>query len=335
MGALDLRSFLFHTVDRSSLVYRVGFPIMIQNVTQMAAQRANLLDSKAHPTGTLPPQRIPPETEVRISGLERLFGEWQKRQGWFSVRDWARLYVGQYEITGPPEPLTIGASLISSGETSLNAVEKLKFPEQVTVAASTIILKTDRPLWGWFAHGGNGLFCCLNGGTSRSGPQESSHDAQLRSSTGIMPWIVVVGMVPAAVAQEKPLTVESSTMQPSVIIGRPMLTWWDVKFRGCRIAHGTVPTSSPSQDSGVLATVETEELDSLNGPDQRIRVMLPAIDPGFAPGPIGTWTSVFGGRSFPESCPSRFCEFRFRQKKFSWFWRVNRETVEVERPAIR
>ena len=59
-------------------------------------------------------------------------------------------YVGSYEITGTSEPFKIGASLLSASETGLNAVEKLHFPE-VSVAASTIVLKTDQPLWGWFA----------------------------------------------------------------------------------------------------------------------------------------------------------------------------------------
>ena len=35
-------------------------------VGQIAAQQANLLDAKAHPTGTLPPQKIAPDSEVLV-----------------------------------------------------------------------------------------------------------------------------------------------------------------------------------------------------------------------------------------------------------------------------
>lgn len=145
-GRLDYQ-FLFHT-DRSSLVYRVGFPILIQNITQIAAQRANLLDAKAHPTGTLPSQRITPETEVRISGPNG-HAETAKSDKDGFLSGMGAPYVGNYEITGTAEPLKIGISLLSSSETGLNTVEKLSFPE-VSVSAATVVLKTDRPLWRWF-----------------------------------------------------------------------------------------------------------------------------------------------------------------------------------------
>jgi len=143
--------FLFHT-DRSSLVYRVGFPIMVQNLIQIAAQRANLLDSKALPTGSLPPQRITPETEIRVSGPHG-YTETAKSDKDGFLSGLAAPYVGPYEITGTAEPLKLGASLLSSGETGLVTVEKLHFPE-VAVSASTMVLKTDQPLWGWFAIAG-------------------------------------------------------------------------------------------------------------------------------------------------------------------------------------
>ncbi len=140
--------FLFHT-DRSSLVYRVGFPILIQNIAQIAGQRANLLDSKAHPTGTLPPQRIAPETVVQINGPHGHSESAKSDKDGF-LSGISAPHVGQYEITGLDQPLRIGVSLLSSSETSLNFVEKLQFPE-VSVAASTLVLKTDQPFWGWFA----------------------------------------------------------------------------------------------------------------------------------------------------------------------------------------
>ncbi len=142
---------LFHT-DRSSLVYRVGFPILIQNVTQIAAQRAHLLDAKANPTGMLPVQRIEPETDVRITGPNGHSETTKSDKNGF-LSGMSAPYVGSYEITGPAEPIRIGVSLLSSSETGLSTVEKLMFPE-VSVAAAETVLKTDRPLWRWFATAG-------------------------------------------------------------------------------------------------------------------------------------------------------------------------------------
>ena len=59
-GQLDYQ-FLFHT-DRSSLVYRVGFPILIQNITQLAAQHATCSTRK----------RIPPALYRRNESLPKL-----------------------------------------------------------------------------------------------------------------------------------------------------------------------------------------------------------------------------------------------------------------------
>ena len=149
-GRLDYQ-LLFHT-DRSSLVYRVGFPILIQNVTQIAAQRANLLDAKAHATGMLPVQRIPPDTEVRISGPNG-HSETAKSDKNGFLSGMGAPYVGMYEITGTSEPIKVGISLLSSSETGLSSVEKLSFPE-VNISAATSLLKTDQPLWRWFAIAG-------------------------------------------------------------------------------------------------------------------------------------------------------------------------------------
>ena len=80
----------------------------------------------------------------------------------------------------------------------------------------------------------------------------------------------------SAFAQIKPLVIESSTMQPSVALGRPMLTWWDVKIQDKGLVTGKFRFIVHSEGFQ-FATVETEEV-TLNGPDQRIRVMLPAVD---------------------------------------------------------
>ncbi len=149
-GRLDYH-FLFHT-DRSSLVYRVGFPILIQNIIQIAATKSNLLEAKGLPTGSLPAQRIAPETEVRVTGPNGHVETAKSDKDGF-LSGMAAPYVGQYEISGAVEPIKLGVSLMSSSESGLNCVEKLHFPE-VSVSASTIVLKTDQPVWRWFAAAG-------------------------------------------------------------------------------------------------------------------------------------------------------------------------------------
>lgn len=150
-GRLDVY-LLFHP-DRSSLVFRVGFPILVQNVTQMALSRAELLDAKAIPTGEVPARKLEPETDYQLVGPDGYSDSGKSdRHGYLMGLN--APYVGQYEITGAPEPVKIGTSLVSSQETSLVSVEKLIFPENVAVTADAVEVKGDQPLWGWFAFAG-------------------------------------------------------------------------------------------------------------------------------------------------------------------------------------
>ena len=149
-GRLDL-CMLFHP-DRSSLVFRVGFPILVQNVTQIAFSRAHLLDAKAIPTGEIPARKLEPEKEYQVSGPHG-YSETGTSDKHGYLMGMNAPFVGQYEVNSP-ETERIGASLVSSQETSLVSVEKLIFPENVTVTAGEAEVKGDQPLWGWFAFAG-------------------------------------------------------------------------------------------------------------------------------------------------------------------------------------
>lgn len=134
-----------------------------------------------------------------------------------------------------------------------------------------------------------------------------------RTVSGILSWfVVVVGMVSSAVAQEKPLTIETSTMQPSVVLGRPMLTWWDVKVKGSGLLTGQLQFFIKSDDL-LLATLETEQL-TLNGPQQRIRVMLPAVDPGYPLDRLNVDIS-FRGKGFSGKVSEQILRIPFSSKK--------------------
>lgn len=149
-GQTDFQ-FLFHP-DRSSLVYRVGFPILVQNAVQVALTRAALSEARAIPAGSLPPRKVVPETEYRVAGPHSYTDSAKSDKDGFLMGLGAP-YVGVYEVTGASEPERIGVSLLASQESSMATVEKLNFPE-VSVSAAEQTVKTDQPLWGWFALGG-------------------------------------------------------------------------------------------------------------------------------------------------------------------------------------
>jgi hypothetical protein len=142
---------LFHT-DKSSLPYRVGFPILVANAAQIALERAALSEARSWPTGVLPLQKVTPETEFTI---EEPTG---RRETLHSSADGvlsgaAAVDVGRYVIREGSEPVAaLGVSLLAPSETALATVEKLQFPE-TSVTTATELVQTDRPLWGWFAWG--------------------------------------------------------------------------------------------------------------------------------------------------------------------------------------
>jgi hypothetical protein len=148
-------SLLFHT-DRSTLVYRVGFPILIKNALDIARRSAGLSEAQSQSTGLLAARVLTPETEYTIVGPDGaetkistgvdgvLSGAPAPRIGRYSIRD------------GATEVASAGTSLQSLSETELATVDSLQMKE-VKVGASQVILKTDRPLWPWFAIAGFSL----------------------------------------------------------------------------------------------------------------------------------------------------------------------------------
>jgi Ca-activated chloride channel family protein len=143
---------LFHT-DRSSLPYRVGFPILVANAAQIALERAALSEARSWPTGTLPPQKVDAETEYTINEPGgRIDTVRSSNDG--TLSGVAATEAGRYVIRQGEQPVTsLGVSLLAASESQLTTVEKLQFPE-TSVTTSTELVKSDRPLWGWFAWAG-------------------------------------------------------------------------------------------------------------------------------------------------------------------------------------
>ena len=93
---------------------------------------------------------------------------------------------------------------------------------------------------------------------------------------GLLSIVAFFLMTTFASAQQPTLVIEPALRQPTVVTGRPMLTWWDVKYGGSGLLVGQFQFVI-RHDETVLAVTQTEEM-TLNAPGQRIRVMLPAVE---------------------------------------------------------
>jgi hypothetical protein len=141
---------LFHS-DRSTLPYRVAFPILVSNFVEIALQQSSLSEVRAFASGVLPPLPMERSTEYQVSGP----GGFQMTA---SSDDAALLSgipvgkVGEYKFSSSgEEKKTIGVGLLDSRETALKSAKEIRIPEDLTVAAATETVRTDRPLWPMFA----------------------------------------------------------------------------------------------------------------------------------------------------------------------------------------
>jgi Ca-activated chloride channel family protein len=148
--------FLFHT-DRSTLPYRVGFPILVSNLVDIALQHAALSETRAVPTGNAPPRVLQPDHSYRVTGPDGFSRDIETSDtgelGAFSTP-----VVGRYAIwDGQKKVDEIPVSLLQPDETLLTSVESIQFKEMKVEAAANL-LKSNRDLWTWFAGFG---FCAL------------------------------------------------------------------------------------------------------------------------------------------------------------------------------
>ena len=139
---------LFHS-DRSTLPYRVGFPVLVRNLAQLTMSTLGLNEIQGRRTGVIrdiallsndtyvvnAPNGKSQETTTDDAGL---------------MSGVTALQAGHYRISGPGADIVYGASLLSLSETSLSSVDEIEF-EELTVAAAGAALKTDRALWPYLA----------------------------------------------------------------------------------------------------------------------------------------------------------------------------------------
>jgi hypothetical protein len=136
------------TVDasRTTLPYRVAFPVMMSNLVRIAMQQAGLQEVQAHHTGVFPAQQVVGEKQYT----------WQDPNGDHQsvtsnvqgqLVGLACPQAGQYALrNGSDVLMTLGASLLDARESSLAGVEQLQFRE-LSVNAAAKPLSLDRSFW--------------------------------------------------------------------------------------------------------------------------------------------------------------------------------------------
>jgi hypothetical protein len=138
--------FLFHT-DRSTLPYRLGFPIIAANAVEASLKQASLSDVSAAATGTLPPLIVEASREYTIKSPD---GEEVILQSSDSgvLSGAAASRVGRYDVYDGTDLLTsIGTGLLNARETSLQASDEIRFTEMSIATDDAVALESDRPLW--------------------------------------------------------------------------------------------------------------------------------------------------------------------------------------------
>lgn len=136
---------LFHT-SRSTLEFRVAFPVLVANLVQIARQEAAVGDVVGVKTGVLPEVDLKAGTTCQITGPgDSLQTVLANEIG--KLRGVTANHVGRYAISGgDSEQLSIAANLLSSAESTLTPISSIEFDEQ-TVASADEVLTTDRPVW--------------------------------------------------------------------------------------------------------------------------------------------------------------------------------------------
>ena len=153
----NARIHLLFRPERSTLPFRVAFPILVANLVQHAQKLAALSESTAVATGVLPPQYFGAGATVAVHGPAGASRSGRADdRGMISGIPAPR--VGEYTFTSGGSSQTLGASLLSASETGLVGVNEVEFGDRISVAAATVAQKSDRSLWWSLALAG---FCVL------------------------------------------------------------------------------------------------------------------------------------------------------------------------------
>lgn len=140
---------------RSTLPYRIAFPVMLANLVRQAARRAGLLEAAAVRTGVLPPMQITPGEAARVVGPDGSSRAIEPDAAGLLTGVAAR-EVGLFEVwSGGERARTVGVALLDARETRLDTVDEFAARE-LTVVARLEPVGVDRSLVGslvWVALG--------------------------------------------------------------------------------------------------------------------------------------------------------------------------------------
>jgi Ca-activated chloride channel homolog len=138
--------FTFHT-DRSTLPYRVGFPIVAANAIESALKQASLSDVAAAPTGVLPSVSVDSGRTYTIKSPDgEKFDVESGEAGILEGISAAR--VGRYDVLdGETLVTSIGTGLLNGTESSLKPAEELRFSELTVTTEDARQIDSDRPFW--------------------------------------------------------------------------------------------------------------------------------------------------------------------------------------------
>ena len=156
MGPKQTFHLLFHS-DKSTLPYRVGFPVLVANLANVAFTQASLTEVRAAPTGLFPPNKFRENTAYRVTLPNKTSVQAKSNREAVLMGVGAPI-VGDYVVSdGSREAGRVGISLVNSRETTLAGLPLdrrgqplLQFRE-TSVAADTAPVENDRPLWQLFA----------------------------------------------------------------------------------------------------------------------------------------------------------------------------------------
>lgn len=136
---------LLFDVRRSTLPYRVGFPVLVANLVQEARRLAGLAEVGGRRTGVLAVRDLPPGAPVVVRGPGG--GEQAlTSDDAGAVHGIAAPRAGVYEVVAGDQRRPVAAALLDRGETALAVSGELAFRE-VAVGAVEQARATDRQLW--------------------------------------------------------------------------------------------------------------------------------------------------------------------------------------------
>ena len=145
-SAARLTYYMLFDSDRSSLPYRVAFPVLLNNLAQIAFQEARILESQGAKTPILPPLEVDKEKEYTVKMPDGRSAKYKSNKEGI-LNGVPASNIGTYKLSDAKgDVMDVSVGLLNTDETSLSAVEKIEFDE-LSVAAAEEALDTDQPLW--------------------------------------------------------------------------------------------------------------------------------------------------------------------------------------------